>query len=124
MYKSRGKTVLLSHISALPCLSARFKVKMGLLKLSLALATVLLSPVLASPVGDYGGDDNGGPGLVRQKLELTWAPGAPDGNERMMIFTNGQFPAPPLVFDEDDDVEITVCNNMPANATVHWHGLE
>ncbi|KAL2132532.1 hypothetical protein VTI74DRAFT_3692 [Chaetomium olivicolor] len=40
-----------------------------------------------------------------------------------MIFTNGQFPGPNLIFDEDDDVEVTVYNDMPRNASVHWHGI-
>lgn len=43
---------------------------------------------------------------VRETLRLTWAEGAPDGQVREMIFTNGQFPGPNLVFNEDDDVEV------------------
>ena len=61
--------------------------------------------------------------LVKKKLTLTWEFGAPNGQERAMIKTNGQFPAPGLVVDEDDDVEVTVCNLMPENTTIHWHGL-
>lgn len=44
--------------------------------------------------------------LVTQNLTLTWETGAPNGQSRDMIFTNGQFPAPALAFDEDDDVEV------------------
>lgn len=40
-----------------------------------------------------------------------------------MIKVNGQFPGPPLICDEDDDVEITVHNHMPFNNSVHWHGM-
>ncbi|KAL2871382.1 multicopper oxidase [Aspergillus lucknowensis] len=63
--------------------------------------------------------------LVRQTLELTWETGAPNGGEpRDMIFTNGQYPGPELVWDEGDDVEVLVFNSLPFNTTVHWHGLE
>ncbi|KAK4245415.1 multicopper oxidase [Corynascus novoguineensis] len=60
---------------------------------------------------------------VQESLRLTWAEGAPNGRSREMIFINGQFPGPNLIFDEDDDIEITVHNDMPRNATVHWHGI-
>lgn len=43
---------------------------------------------------------------VRETLYLTWEEGAPNGQSREMIFTNGQFPAPNLIFEEDDDVEV------------------
>lgn len=45
---------------------------------------------------------------VKKTLTLTWERGAPNGQPRDMIFTNGQFPGPDLIFDEDDDAE--VCN--------------
>lgn len=60
---------------------------------------------------------------VSQTLRLTWDAGAPNGQPRDLIYTNGQFPGPPLIFDEDDEVEITVINDMSRNTTVHWHGL-
>lgn len=45
--------------------------------------------------------------LVQKTLELTWEKGSPNGGqERDMVFTNGDFPGPDLVFDEDDDVEV------------------
>ncbi|KAL8685395.1 MAG: hypothetical protein Q9218_007785, partial [Villophora microphyllina] len=61
---------------------------------------------------------------VKQTLTITWTPGSPNGATRNIIKTNGQFPGPALTFDENDDVEITVHNQMPFNTTVHWHGLE
>ncbi|KAJ6445404.1 conidial pigment biosynthesis oxidase Arb2/brown2 [Purpureocillium lavendulum] len=60
---------------------------------------------------------------VRKTLRLSWEEGAPNGQSRELIYTNGQFPAPPLILDEDDDAEITVCNDMQRNVTIHWHGL-
>ncbi|KFY50431.1 hypothetical protein V496_09340 [Pseudogymnoascus sp. VKM F-4515 (FW-2607)] len=60
---------------------------------------------------------------VRETLRFTWAEGAPNGQSRELIYTNGQFPGPPLIFTEGDHVEITVINDMPRNITVHWHGL-
>ncbi|OAK94567.1 multicopper oxidase [Phaeosphaeriaceae sp. SRC1lsM3a] len=97
-----------------------------------ALATALLaSPVFGfpSPEGDFATDSYGGGGhvngnIVKKDLFVTYEKGAPDGQERQVIYVNGQFPAPPLIFDEDDNVEITVYNKMEVNTTVHWHGLE
>ncbi|KAF2093011.1 hypothetical protein NA57DRAFT_69387 [Rhizodiscina lignyota] len=60
---------------------------------------------------------------VAKTLRLSWENGSPNGQSRDMIFVNGQFPGPNLVFDEGDEVEITVLNDMPKNITIHWHGL-
>lgn len=48
---------------------------------------------------------------VNFSLDLTWKKGSPNGVEREMIFTNNQFPGPPLIFDEGD--EVTVCFEYP-----------
>ena len=40
-------------------------------------------------------------------LHLTWQEGAPDGNTRYMVHTNGQFPAPELRLRYGDTVEVT-----------------
>ncbi|KAL2811789.1 laccase-1 [Aspergillus granulosus] len=62
---------------------------------------------------------------VRETLEVTWELGAPNGGEpREMVFTNGQYPGPDLVWDEDDDIHVIVTNKLPFNTTVHWHGIE
>ncbi|KAG8406057.1 Laccase 1 [Metarhizium acridum] len=61
---------------------------------------------------------------VKETLRITWEEGAPNGQARELIYTNGQFPGPPLIWDEGDDVEVTVWNEMAKNVTVHWHGLE
>ncbi|KAH8702106.1 conidial pigment biosynthesis oxidase Arb2 [Talaromyces proteolyticus] len=61
---------------------------------------------------------------VNFELDLTWEVGAPNGQEREMIFVNGQFPGPPIIVDEGDDVTVTVNNRLPFNTTVHFHGIE
>ncbi|KAJ5967103.1 conidial pigment biosynthesis oxidase Arb2/brown2 [Penicillium viridicatum] len=61
--------------------------------------------------------------VVKEELTLTWETGAPNGQPREMIRMNGQFPGPTFVWDEDDDVEVIVHNQMPFNTTIHWHGL-
>ncbi|KAF2025781.1 hypothetical protein EK21DRAFT_103703 [Setomelanomma holmii] len=62
--------------------------------------------------------------VTRQfRFELTWAKGAPDGHEREMVFINGQYPGPLLEIQQDDWVEIEVCNQMPFNTTIHYHGI-
>jgi hypothetical protein len=45
--------------------------------------------------------------LVTKRMTVTWEVGAPNGAARPMIKVNGGFPAPPLVFDEDDDVKVS-----------------
>jgi FtsP/CotA-like multicopper oxidase with cupredoxin domain len=100
---------------------------MASFNLSLLLSCLLLSAVWAAK--------------VKETLRFTWAEGAPNGQSRELIYTNGQFPGPPLIFTEGDHVEvcpspylpflisnltipqITVINDMPRNITVHWHGL-
>ena len=46
---------------------------------------------------------------VHFEIDLTWAPGAPDGQSRNLIYTNGQFPAPQLTLDYGDDVVVGTC---------------
>jgi FtsP/CotA-like multicopper oxidase with cupredoxin domain len=63
--------------------------------------------------------------LTKQfELNLTWGTRAPDGVERQQILVNGQFPGPPLIIDEGDEVEVTVNNFLPFNTTLHYHGIE
>ena len=45
--------------------------------------------------------------LVRETLEFTWGVGSPNGVPRQMVLTNGKYPGPDLIFDEDDDVEVS-----------------
>ncbi|PYH96732.1 hypothetical protein BO71DRAFT_396861 [Aspergillus ellipticus CBS 707.79] len=61
---------------------------------------------------------------VRFNVTLTWEDWAPAGVPRKMILMNGQFPGPTLQLREGDDVEFLVINNIPSNATVHFHGIE
>lgn len=61
---------------------------------------------------------------VHFDLDLTWKVGAPNGQERQMIFVNEQFPGPPMVLDQGDDVTVTVTNHLPFNTSVHFHGIE
>ncbi|KAK1139159.1 hypothetical protein N8T08_001215 [Aspergillus melleus] len=65
---------------------------------------------------------NCGP-VQKRELTITNELGAPDGQQRYLFRINGQFPGPLLVFDEGDDVEITVHNHMETNTSIHWHGL-
>lgn len=57
-------------------------------------------------------------------VKLTWEKGAPDGFERDMIYMNGQFPGPPLIVNEGDDVEFIVENQLPNVTSIHFHGIE
>ena len=58
------------------------------------------------------------------ELNLTWESWAPDGVARKQFLVNGQFPGPPLIMDEGDNIEVTVNNFSPFNTTIHYHGIE
>jgi len=45
-------------------------------------------------------------------VTLTWQKGAPDGFERDMIFTNGQYPGPTLNIQEGDNVEVRSASTL------------
>ncbi|KAB8076014.1 multicopper oxidase-domain-containing protein [Aspergillus leporis] len=79
-----------------------------------SLAALLIASVLPSVLAE----------LVTFEANLTWEKGAPDGNLREMIFVNGQFPGAALTLNQYDDVEFTVNNLMPYDATIHFHGIE
>ena len=88
---------------------------------------ILLSPVFGT--------------LVKFAAELTWELGAPDGQQRYVIHTNGQYPGPPLLLKQGDSVEVreqcapnslslltclqfTVVSHLPFPTTIHFHGIE
>lgn len=88
---------------------------------------ILLSPVFGA--------------LVNFAADLTWELGAPDGQQRYVIHTNGQFPGPPLLLKQGDSVEVrehgapaslssliclqfTVISHLPFPTTIHFHGIE
>ena len=47
---------------------------------------------------------------VKVELKFTWGPTTTSGIERYAIFTNGQFPGPNLIWDEDDSIEVCSLN--------------
>lgn len=55
---------------------------------------------------------------VKETLRITWEEGAPNGQARELIYTNGQFPSPTLVWDEDDDIEVSVCLSRLVHAVM------
>jgi FtsP/CotA-like multicopper oxidase with cupredoxin domain len=61
---------------------------------------------------------------VQFDLRLTWETGAPDGQPRQMVKMNGQFPGPQLNLNYGDSVEFHVHNQLPVEASVHFHGIE
>ena len=69
-----------------------------------------------------GNGPNPGPSAKTFNWEITWSPGAPDGNERNMFKINGNFPGPKMELTEGDNVEVRVSNQSPYNTTIHHHG--
>jgi FtsP/CotA-like multicopper oxidase with cupredoxin domain len=56
-------------------------------------------------------------------ITLTWSNRTVAGVTRPVISINGQFPGPPLELNQGDNVQVLVKNNMPFEATVHFHGI-
>lgn len=76
-------------------------------------------PTMATPNGDSSRPD---PLAKVFNWEITWAPGAPDGNTRNLFKINGNFPGPKMELTEGDNVEVRVINQSPYNMTIHYHG--
>jgi FtsP/CotA-like multicopper oxidase with cupredoxin domain len=55
-------------------------------------------------------------------LQVTNGTNNADGTPRPSWFINGQTPGPHLVWDEGDEISITVINNGAEPITMHWHG--
>lgn len=55
---------------------------------------------------------------VYETLHITWEEGAPNGQSRELIRTNGQFPSPTLVWDEGDDVEVSTDSSASTRVVI------
>ncbi|KAG9001191.1 hypothetical protein FRB90_011661 [Tulasnella sp. 427] len=62
--------------------------------------------------------------LFQYTLNLTTGTAALDGVTRNVYLVNGQTPGPDIVVDQGDDVSITIVNDLPVEATMHFHGIE
>ncbi|KDN33749.1 hypothetical protein RSAG8_13162, partial [Rhizoctonia solani AG-8 WAC10335] len=60
--------------------------------------------------------------LRQHTLTITNGTNNADGITRSSWLINGQTPGPHLVWDEGDDVSVTVINKCPEPITIHWHG--
>merc|ERR1712000_571481 len=60
-----------------------------------------------------------------RSYELTLSTGirSPDGFAREVYLINNQQPGPLIEAEEGDDLEIFVQNDLPVEATIHWHVL-
>ncbi|ELU36441.1 laccase-1 [Rhizoctonia solani AG-1 IA] len=62
--------------------------------------------------------------LRQHTLMVTNGTSNADGVTRSSWLINGQTPGPHFVWDEGDDVSVTVINKGSEPITVHWHGIE
>ncbi|CAE6358361.1 unnamed protein product [Rhizoctonia solani] len=60
--------------------------------------------------------------LRQHSLVITNGTSNPDGIPRPSWPVNGQTPGPHLVWDEGDNISVTVINNDFESITIHWHG--
>ncbi|KAG8704056.1 hypothetical protein FRC08_002481 [Ceratobasidium sp. 394] len=61
--------------------------------------------------------------LRQHILTLTKGTGRPDGVSRPSWFINGQTPGPHLVWNEGDNISVTVINLGIESTSIHWHGI-
>ncbi|KAG8746638.1 hypothetical protein FRC10_004241 [Ceratobasidium sp. 414] len=57
-------------------------------------------------------------------LNVTYGTTDQDGTTKPSWLINGQSPGPHLVWDEGDQISVTVYNYGPEPMTMHWHGIE
>ncbi|KAG9098066.1 hypothetical protein FRC06_006844 [Ceratobasidium sp. 370] len=57
-------------------------------------------------------------------LNVTYGTSNVDGTAKPSWLINGQTPGPHLVWDEGDQISVTVYNYGPESMTMHWHGIE
>ncbi|KAG8765534.1 hypothetical protein FRC12_007445 [Ceratobasidium sp. 428] len=62
--------------------------------------------------------------LRQTSLVLTYGTSNVDGTSKPSWLINGTTPGPHLVWDEGDQVSVTVYNKGPEPMTMHWHGIE
>jgi hypothetical protein len=77
----------------------------------------LLATAYVTPDGNSY-DHKSNARVVEKSLTITWENAAPNGAPRKIIKTNGKFPAPALIFDEDDNVK--VCRTETAASNFHF----
>ncbi|NNC38020.1 MAG: copper resistance system multicopper oxidase [Hyphomonadaceae bacterium] len=56
-------------------------------------------------------------------LNIDRFPVSVNGRTGNAIGVNGTMPAPLIRFQEGDDIEINVTNNLKVDTSIHWHGL-
>ncbi|KAF8600502.1 hypothetical protein BDV93DRAFT_608649 [Ceratobasidium sp. AG-I] len=61
--------------------------------------------------------------LRQHSLVVTNGTSNPDGTPRPSWLINGQTPGPHLVWDEGDNISVTVTNKGFEPITMHWHGI-
>ncbi|KAK5279004.1 hypothetical protein LTR55_012422, partial [Exophiala xenobiotica] len=63
------------------------------------------------------------PGKPERMIFIALSDIEPDGFAREVYLINNQQPGPLIEAEEGDDLEIFVQNDLPVEATIHWHGL-
>ena len=59
-----------------------------------------------------------------ETLHISWFHASVDGWSRPVLGINGSFPAPTIIVQKGDRINITVFNYGTNATTIHWHGIE
>ena len=59
-----------------------------------------------------------------ETLIVEWFDASPDGYTRPILGINGTFPAPTIIVQKGDRINITVVNRAKNSTTIHWHGMD
>jgi iron transport multicopper oxidase len=59
-----------------------------------------------------------------ETFSVGWHDASPDGYTRPILGINDTFPAPTIIVQKGDRINITVFNRANEPTTIHWHGIE
>ncbi|CAF1332888.1 unnamed protein product [Rotaria sordida] len=56
-------------------------------------------------------------------FHVRWFNASPDTYERSILSINNRIPAPTIIVEQGDIINIPLINESPDEAAIHWHGL-
>ena len=62
-------------------------------------------------------------GVYNAVFRIRWFNASPDAFERRILSINDEMPAPVIIVNRGDLINITVINELNESTSIHWHGL-
>lgn len=61
--------------------------------------------------------------VYNAEFRIGWMNASPDKYQRSILTINNQFPAPNIIVEQGDVINVTVINQSFEPTSIHWHGL-